>query len=120
MLTPFGKLLRKIRIDQDKTLADVAEMANVTAAFVSALETGKKPVPSGFVEQVRQGLCLTQLQVSALTSAAALQAKEVTIALNHRSDKAKELAVAFARRFDSLSETDIAGWLKKIDAGSGD
>ena len=52
MITELGKELRKIRIDQDERLLDMAERLEKSAAFVSAVEVGKKSPPSGFEEAV--------------------------------------------------------------------
>lgn len=38
MLTKFGKELRKIRIENDEILKDMADKLNVTAAYLSAVE----------------------------------------------------------------------------------
>ena len=37
MLTKFGKELRKIRIEHDEILKDMADKLNVTAAYLSAV-----------------------------------------------------------------------------------
>jgi len=107
MLTPFGKILRKIRIDRSCTLADIATLTSVTPAFVSALETGRKPVPPTFLEKLGSALDLSTPQRKELLKAAAAQAREVSIPLGQRTDRAKELAVAFARRFETLSAPEI-------------
>jgi transcriptional regulator with XRE-family HTH domain len=108
MLSEFGKLFRKMRIDRDLTMGDVAASVGVRPAFISAIETGRKPAPAGFLEGVANALNLSQHESRQLTFAAAQQAKEVTVSLNGRSDQAKELAVAFARKFETISEADIA------------
>ncbi|KJV35685.1 helix-turn-helix domain-containing protein [Luteibacter yeojuensis] len=120
MLSPFGKLLRKMRIDRDKTLADLAGLANVSTAFVSAVETGRKAVPPSFIDAVTRGLSLTASEESSLAQAAAGQAKEVTISLANGSDRARELAVAFARRFENLSEGEVESLFKQIAPPRGD
>ena len=45
MLTKFGKELRKIRIENDEILKDMADKLNVTAAYLSAVENGNRKVP---------------------------------------------------------------------------
>jgi len=114
MLSQFGKLFRKMRIDRDLTLGDVAERVGVRPAFVSAIETGRKPAPPSFLEAVTKQFGLSENESKQLTAAAAAQAKEVTMVLNGRSDQAKELAVAFARKFESISEDDIARLLGQL------
>lgn len=106
MLTSFGKTLRKIRIDHSMTLGQLGALTDVSAAFISALERGKA-VPPSFISRVADTLQLSREEVVALEQAAAHQTKEVTLAMNGKSDKARELTVAFARRFESLSDADV-------------
>lgn len=51
-LTNFGKELRVARVMTGTTLAQMADFLGKTASFVSAVETGQKKVPDGFVERV--------------------------------------------------------------------
>ena len=44
MFTPFGKKIRKMRIDKEVRLKDMALSLGVTSAFLSAIETGKKNI----------------------------------------------------------------------------
>ncbi|MEM5316097.1 helix-turn-helix transcriptional regulator [Paraburkholderia sp. JHI869] len=48
-LTPFGKAVRKARLDAEVTLSDMAIALGVTSAFLSAMETGRKKIPSDLV-----------------------------------------------------------------------
>jgi transcriptional regulator with XRE-family HTH domain len=45
-LTPFGRAVRKYRVDRGETQLEVAEAIGVSIAFWSAIETGKKNVPA--------------------------------------------------------------------------
>ena len=51
MLTPFGKAVRKIRIDHNMKLSTMAERLDVKPAFLTSVETGRKSVPSDFPER---------------------------------------------------------------------
>ena len=46
MITPIGKFLRKLRIDTGEILKDMAEKLHVSPSFLSAVENGKKKMPS--------------------------------------------------------------------------
>ena len=52
MLTKFGKELRKIRIENDEILKDMADKLNVTAAYLSAVENGNRKVPDAWVNTI--------------------------------------------------------------------
>ena len=45
MITNFGKFLRKLRIDNNEFLKDMAARLGVTVAYLSAIEHGKRDVP---------------------------------------------------------------------------
>jgi transcriptional regulator with XRE-family HTH domain len=54
-MTPFGARLRALRADRGVTLRDLAETLQVSAAYLSALEHGKRGAPSaGLVHQVNE------------------------------------------------------------------
>lgn len=65
-LTDFGKAIRKARIDTGETLGSMADAIGVTPSFMSSVETGRKKVPDGLVNQIDQffrgrGVFLKQL-----------------------------------------------------------
>lgn len=116
MLTDFGKALRKLRIDYSLTLGGLGELLGVSAAYLSAVETGRKPVPSSLLPKLKSQLKLGEADVRGLEVAAAKQMNEVVVGLgNHRSDRAKELAVAFARRFDTMDAEEVEKMLAQLD-----
>lgn len=51
-LTEFGKWLRKKRIDLDVTLNEMAQMLNVSAAYLSSVETGKRKINARMIEKL--------------------------------------------------------------------
>lgn len=116
MLTEFGKALRKLRIDLSLTLGGLGELLGVSAAYLSAVETGRKPVPSALLPKLQSHLCLGEAAMRDLEVAAAKQMNEVVVGLgNHRSDRAKELAVAFARRFDTMDAEEVEKMLAQLE-----
>ena len=55
MLTSIGKFLRKLRVDHDEILKDMAEKLEVTVSFLSAVENGKKHMPAAWNSRNRGG-----------------------------------------------------------------
>lgn len=51
-LTDFGKAVRKARIDTGFTLLTMSQALSTTPAFLSGLETGRKKIPSKWVELI--------------------------------------------------------------------
>ena len=51
-LDKFGKLLRNIRITRSLLLKDMADKLDISSAELSAIETGKKPIPDWFISAI--------------------------------------------------------------------
>ncbi|MFR1590235.1 MAG: helix-turn-helix domain-containing protein [Ruminococcus sp.] len=113
MLTNFGKALRKMRIDHSEFLKDMAAKLNVTVAYLSAVENGKREVPDGWVEQLIDQYCLNEEEGKELQEYAYEGKDSLKISLVGIEQEEKDLALAFARSFKDLSEADKAA-MKKI------
>lgn len=103
MLTEFGREIRKMRLDLGITLFEMARKTGVSSAFLSAMETGKKPVPTGYVEILAQHFSLVGQAKSHLTGLADKTRREVRIRLQEGDPSGAELATAFARNFSALT-----------------
>lgn len=106
-LTAFGKAVRKYRIDIDVRLADMAEELGVSAAYLSAVETGKKKLTDGFVAKVVRYFESRGIDAVPLRKAADAAQSEFQIDAEGFSDDSRMLMAAFARRFsggDGFSE----------------
>lgn len=107
MITEFGKELRKMRIDNNELLGDMAKNLKMTASYLSAIEIGKRPIPNDFLEKMKEVYSLTPIQEKSLEQQIELQAKLVKIDLEDATTDLRSLACSFARRFNSLSDEDI-------------
>ena len=50
--TALGKFLRKIRVDNDERLYDMAKRVEVSSAFLSGVENGRKKASSSLIEKI--------------------------------------------------------------------
>ncbi|MBF0174141.1 MAG: helix-turn-helix transcriptional regulator [Magnetococcales bacterium] len=105
-LTPFGRMVRKIRIDQSVRLKEMAEHLGVSSAFLSAVEMGKKNIPEGWVQETAKFLHMSLPQAEELQKLAMQSAREVKICLEGQDDLGRGLTAAFARRLPELSPED--------------
>jgi predicted transcriptional regulator len=78
-LTPYGKMIRKLRIDFDVTAAQFALDIGVTRAYVSATETGKKCPSLGFVRRVIDFFAARDVEPHYIIEAAALSQRVFTV-----------------------------------------
>lgn len=104
MLTHFGKILRKLRIDHDgETLVEMASKLNVTASFLSYVETGKRSIPETWLNEIPRLYNLNEQQRQELLSAGLVSINTVRLDIEGRSEEDKSLALAFARRLSQLT-----------------
>jgi len=94
-LTDFGKAVRSARVETETTLQMMADELGTTPAFLSALETGRKKIPDGWVARidnffVARGMCMKNLRQLADVSN-----KEVTV--EGLSPAQQMLVAGFAR-----------------------
>lgn len=69
-MTEFGKELRKIRLDNDELLKNMADKLSVGSAYLSAIEHGKKVVPSTLIYRLRDLYGLAAEEVDKLSKLA--------------------------------------------------
>jgi transcriptional regulator with XRE-family HTH domain len=111
MLTPFGKVLRQLRTKYDMRLLDLANALGVSSAYVSAVETGRKPIPDGFVAQVGRAMPIDADELRLVRRAADRTKKEIKV--DSLRDEQRELLAAFARKLDDVPDA-LMDELKKI------
>ena len=80
MLTPFGIATRKLRLDKGMRLLDLARLTRCSAAFISAIETGRKAIPrDNYVAKVAAAMELSPAECRDLERAADQARKEVRV-----------------------------------------
>jgi transcriptional regulator with XRE-family HTH domain len=111
MLTPFGIAARKLRLEKGMRLLDLALRMGCSAAFISAIETGRKPIPDGYVAKVARAMELSSAEWRNLERAA--DRTRTDIRLDKMPAEQRELVAAFARRLDDIP-ADVMKALKKV------
>lgn len=101
--TPFGRLIRKFRIDHGVVLKDMATSVGVSTAYASAVELGNKKINDEFVRKVISYFELSGESIDELRSAVEISQPQVKIDLSGSEDTDRELAVSFARKYHNLS-----------------
>lgn len=116
-LTPFGREVRRLRLEHPATpmLKDLADAVGVSSAFLSAVETGRKPPPAKIVDDIARFFDVDVRKRAELHRLAAASAKSIQLSLTGTTDRSRELAVAFARRFPDLTEENVERMLELIE-----
>ena len=104
MITSVGKFLRKLRIDSGEILRDMAKKLDVSSAFLSAVENGKKKMPDAWLSKLETFYSLDTQQMEELRNAIVESADTVELNIQNVSIANRKLAVSFARQFDTLDE----------------
>lgn len=104
MLTEVGAFLRGIRITHGELLKTMAEKLEVSSAFLSAVENGKKKMPSQWEEKLQKLYDFSQEQVHTLQEAIIDTNHAIELNLENVTPQSRNLAISFARHFDALDE----------------
>ena len=108
MVTEYGKILRKIRIEYGEILGDMAERLKISSAYLSSIETGTRKVPENLTNAIAMEYKLSLEEKENLMKVEVGNLKEVkTIFDDKTSNIKKETALIFARTFNNLNESNL-------------
>lgn len=120
MITSLGRFLRKLRIDKGEILRDMAERLNVSSAFLSAVENGKKKVPESWMAKLTESYSLTSKQVEELKTAIDESSDTIELNIRDTSDARRHLAISFARKFDTMDDDTLRKLFEIIESNEED
>ena len=112
-LNSIGEFLRTIRMQNGEILKNMAEKLNVSSAFLSAVENGKKKMPADWEMKLKEIYNLNEEEIEKLKIAVLESGEKVEINIKDVSPKNRDLAIVFARSFGEL-EDDAADAIKRI------
>lgn len=116
-MTPFGARLRELRADRGVTLKQLAAQLQVSAAYLSALEHGKRGAPSsGLVHQVNEFFGLIWDDAEELARLARLSHPRVRVNSAGLSPEQTELANRIAQTIHHLPPETVAAMHALLDA----
>ncbi len=105
--TNFGKTIRKHMIDRDENLCTLANMFDVTTAFVSAVLLGKKPAPEDWYNILCEHYNLSEEERKKFYDEYCDTKKTIKIDVSSSDYSKKKLAIQFQRRLSDLSEEEM-------------
>lgn len=107
MATTYGKVLRRIRIDRDELLKDMAEQLGMTSAYLSAIENGKRQVPNNMTDIIVDKYKLADGFIKELYNAEAIVKNNIEINLKNANNSQRTTALALARQFEKLTDKQL-------------
>ena len=116
MLNSFGKFCRKIRIDNNKLLYDMANQLGVSSAFLSKVENGKGKPPEEWRNILINEYNLNDGEIKELDKVMfeARNQKSIDMSTFRASDR--DMMISFARAMESWDEDkkkEVSNWLKR-------
>lgn len=107
MITEFGKALRKLRIERNEYLKNMAEKLGISVAYLSAMENGKRKVPEDLVLKIANIYQLSPREKNKLLELRASSSAELKISLDGKSDQQRKTLLSFAKALDDMSNDDL-------------
>ncbi len=118
-MTPFGARLRALREERGITLKQLAGALQVSAAYLSALEHGKRGAPSaGLVFQVNEFFGLIWDDAEELAALARLSNPRVTVNTAGLTPEQTALANRLALSIHRLPPETVAAMHAMLDASA--
>lgn len=102
-LSEFGKVVRISRLEKNKTLKQMADFAEVTSAYLSAIEMGRKEITEKVVDAVAAFLGYNSDEKDHLHAVANRSNGKVRVNLESFNDDGVEAMTLFARYGSDLS-----------------
>ena len=93
-----------IRENENDSLRQMAIKLGVSAAFLSAMEVGRKPIPIEYAEKIKKIYNLSEKQKIELEDSIYETNKRVPIELASMSEAQKDISLMFARKIKSADE----------------
>lgn len=115
MITEFGKALRKLRIDRGEILKTMAEKLNMTSSYLSAIECGKRNIPTDLISKLTSIYELDATEQNELSEAYDKSINSIEIELSTNNMCKRDLALQFARKFNDMDDELAMQMLKFLN-----
>ena len=114
--TPFGHALAELRAARGMRLKDLASQLNVTPAYLSALETGRRGVPNRrFLHKICQIFAIIWDEAETLAALAHASNPHPRIDVRGKSGDHVRLANLIATRIPQLKDQEATAWLQAME-----
>lgn len=104
-LSEFATFCRKLRIDNNQILKDMADSLNVSSSYLSAVENGKRKIPDDWYEKISNLYHLTEDKKEELFTIIKSQDLQFNDVIDSDDYKTKQMLISFARKCQENSIT---------------
>jgi transcriptional regulator with XRE-family HTH domain len=117
-MTPFGARIRELRLARGVTLASMAKDLDISSAYLSALEHGKRGRPSWYlVQRIIAYFNVIWDDAELLTALARISHPKIMINTAGLSPTATEFANRLALQIKDLSEDELVLLMRILPPG---
>ena len=102
--TKYGEFMRVLRIKKHEVMGDVAKILGVSIPFLSAVENGKKNVPTEWLKKISEHYSLNEEEMAELNEAVEQSKTQMKMDLTSATLFQRSAALQFARSFDNMDE----------------
>lgn len=102
--TKFGEFVRVLRIKHHEVMGDMAKALGASLPFLSAVENGKKNVPTEWIEKIVAHYDLTDAEKKELETAVEESRTQYKIVPINAGIQQRRAAMQFARSFDEMDD----------------
>lgn len=114
-MTPFGAKMRALRTERGISQREMAAALGVSAAYLSALEHGRRGAPGwAFVQKVIGYFNVIWDDAEELQRLAAISNPRVMVDTSGLSDQATEIANLLAERIREMKPEDVEALLRQL------
>ena len=117
LLSNYGKVLRKIRIDKGLTMAQMAKAIGITSAYLSTIERGKRNIPKSLTQDIIGHYELSNEQVAELRNAECLSMDSVEVDISSAGLHERILVLSLAKNLKNMTYEQIE-MIKNIMEGN--
>ena len=117
MANTLGKFLRKIRIDRDELLVDMARNLGVSSAFLSQIENGGKKPPKNWENEFLAKYDLSAEQEQEFRDCVFDATNSKSIDLSPYPQNDRDMMLSFARKLSTIDDEQrekLMNFFKKI------
>ena len=105
-LTEFGRMVRHHRDANQLLLKEMADQLDVSSAWLSNVEAGRKQIPSSLIDSIVAMFKLDVEEAQELREAA--KKSQPAYRINNINSDRRDVAEVLARRFNDLSQEQVS------------
>ena len=113
--TKFGEYVRVLRIKHHEVMSDMAKILNTSPPFLSAVESGKKNVPKGWVTKLVEHYCLDSEEKLELENSIEESKTHLKLNLVNSGCNQRKAALQFVKSFEKMDDETAIKIVKLLE-----